>query len=144
MAQGDVPADALSDLRADGNKLSVWSVRPELEDLNRVLVALASNRQHLDKLDYTLINEEILSAIPIKYVQSEGCTPHLTANTTAHRDLIELTARKVAHLAEQMSGLERVRVTEKQVKRLLCNALADGALDRTEFMRSSSLNWNLN
>jgi hypothetical protein len=131
MAAADVPADALTDLRADHNELSVWRVEPDLANLDVALAALASNRHHLDKLDYTLLDEATLPGIPIKCVRSDGSTPYLAANATVHRDLIELTVQKVARLAEQMIGLQRVRVSEKQVERLLREALERGALDRT-------------
>jgi hypothetical protein len=131
MAEGDVPAEALTDLRADNNELSVWGVEPDRSDLNAALAAVASNRKRLDKLDYTLLDEGILPAIPIKCVRSEGTSPHPAANATMHRDLVELTVRKVAHLAHQMMPLERVRVTQRQVEALLREALQNGAIDRT-------------
>jgi hypothetical protein len=131
MAAGDVPADALTDLRADHNALSVWSVTPDdLTNLSMVLAALASNRQRLDKLDYALIDEAVLPAIPVKCVKSDGVTPHSAANGTLHRDLIELTAQKVVRIAIEMMPLKRVRVSEKQVKGLLLEALQTGVLDR--------------
>jgi hypothetical protein len=66
MVEGDVPADALTDLRADRNELSLWSVVDDLANLNVVLVALASSRQRLDKIDYTLIDEALLPGIPVR------------------------------------------------------------------------------
>lgn len=130
MASGDVPADALTDLRSDGNELSVWGVEPDRSNLNVALVAVASNRKRLEKLDYTLVDEAILPTIPIKCVPSEGGTPHPAANATLHRDLVELAARKVADLAQKMMPLERVRIPEKQVAVLLRDALRSGAIDR--------------
>src|SRR5712691_6350242 len=43
MVAGDVPADALTDLRTEGNSLSVWSVAPDYGNLNVALAALASD-----------------------------------------------------------------------------------------------------
>lgn len=44
MAAGEIPADALTDLRADHNELSVWSVDPDNgTNLKMVLAALASS-----------------------------------------------------------------------------------------------------
>jgi len=84
MVAGDVPADALSDLRTARNALSVWNVDPELENLNGVLTALASNRDQLDKVDYTLIDENLLPIIAIECVKSPANTPYSTLNA-AHR-----------------------------------------------------------
>jgi hypothetical protein len=130
MGAGDVPADALADLRADNNELSVWGIEPDRSNLTTALAAAASNRDRLDKLDYTLLDEAILPAIPIKCFRSEGSSPHPTANKTIHRDLAELTVKKIAHLAHEMMPLERVRVTRRQVEALLRDALQSGALER--------------
>jgi len=130
MEAADVPADALSDLRSSDNALSVWAVEVDHTNLNVVLAALASHRDRLDKVDYTILDEAILVPISIKCVRSEAGTPHVAANA-AHRDLIELTVKKLAHLAHEMMPLDRVRVTERQVRSLLMEALASGALDRS-------------
>jgi len=131
MAAGDVPADALTDLRADNNALSVWRVEPDdHEGLDMALAALASHRQKLANLDYALLDEAILPAIPIKCVKSDGGTPHSAANGALHWDLTELTAQKVLRVAEEMMPLERARMPKKAVKSLLLGALKSGALER--------------
>ncbi|MGA2725667.1 MAG: hypothetical protein ABSG79_25060 [Bryobacteraceae bacterium] len=99
-------------------------------NLDMVVAAAASGRMGLDKLDYTLLDEASLPALPIKVVRSEGNTPHLKANVSAHCDLVELTVQKVAQLAHLMMPLTRFRVPEKRVKGLLLDALNSGALDR--------------
>jgi hypothetical protein len=130
MPAGDVPADALTDLRAQNNELSVWMVEADRSNLDVALTAVASNRKILEKLDYTLLDEAILSTIPIKCARSEGSSPYLTANATVHRDLVELTVQKIARLAHEMMPLKRVRVTRQEVGILLRGALRSGALDR--------------
>jgi len=135
MAPADVPADALSDLRATNNQLSVWSIELDKSNLKAVLVAAASNRKRLDKLDYALIDEQLLFAPAIKCAKSEGITPHLSANSVMHRDLMELTVQKVASLAQIIMPLERVRVTEKELRHMLLEALKDGVLDRARMAR---------
>lgn len=126
----DVPADALTDLRANNNELSVWTVEADRTNLDMVLAAVASSRKGLDKLDYTLLDEASLPAIQIKCVRSEGNTPHAKANASVHCDLVELTVQQVAQLAHHMMPLTRVRVPEKRVKGLLLDALNSSALDR--------------
>jgi hypothetical protein len=130
MAAEDVPADALTDLRATNNELSVWRVQGDDANLQMVLTAVASSRKGLDKLDYTLLDEASLPAIPVRVERSEGKTPHVKANTSVHCDLVELTVQKVARLAHEMMPLTRVRVSEKTVKGLLLDALHTSALDR--------------
>jgi hypothetical protein len=129
MSPEDVPADALTDLKADKNELSVWSVDPDGANLDIVLTAVASNRQSLSKVDYALLDESDLRSIAISCIRSEGGTPYTQANAV-HCDLIELTVSKVARLAHAIMPLKRVRVPEKRIKVLLQDALADGMLDR--------------
>ena len=131
MQRGDVPADALADLRATHNQLSVWRVESgDAAGLKMALAALASNREKLDNLDYTLLDEALLPAIPTKYVKSDGATPHLAANGDLHCDLTDLTAGKVLRIAEAMMQMEHIRVPQSEVKRLLLDAVEEGALDR--------------
>jgi hypothetical protein len=48
-----------------------------------------------------------------------------------HRDLVELTAQKIVRIATEMMPLQRFRLSERQVKGLLREALQGGTLDRT-------------
>lgn len=129
MSPQDVPADALSDLRTNNNELSVWYVESDRSNLDSALVAAASNRQHLDKLDYELIDEGILVSLEIKCKKSDGNSPHRIASSTMHRDLTELTVEKISRLASAMMPLSRVRVPEKKVVLMLRTALTGGLLD---------------
>jgi len=131
MKPEDAPADALGDLRATDNILSVWSTGTDRSDLNAALLAVASSRMRLDKLDYTLFDEEALGALGIPCIKTDGDSPQLAANGTLHRDLVQLTVQNVAKLAHMMMPLERVRVPEKQVRLMLVAALKDGLLDRS-------------
>jgi hypothetical protein len=124
-----VPADALTDLRADNNALSVWRVESDQSNLSPVILAVTSGRQRIDKLYYTLIDETILGPINIALISMEAKTPCMEANLL-HCDLIELTARKVVTLAHEMMNFQRERITESKVKRLLKAALQDNRLDR--------------
>jgi hypothetical protein len=129
MDAGEVPADALSDLKVTDNAISVWQVEADRTNLEMIITALASSRERLDKIDYTLLDEAVLSEIRIESVNSEAVTPHVQANT-AHRDLVRLTVKKVALLASEMMPLDRVRIPQKDVKRLLLEALRSGVIDR--------------
>jgi hypothetical protein len=124
----DVPADALTDLRTSSNALSVWKVDVNRDNLGGVLEALASNRERLDKLDYALIDEAAVAQIPIAVAHVEGDSPHTTANRD-HRDLVKLTVFKIALLAHEIMPLVKVRLTQKQVAKLLLDAFRAGRLD---------------
>jgi hypothetical protein len=125
----DIPADALTDLRSTNNELSVWAITTEVTDVSLALTAFASARANLDKLDYVLIDEGIPQSVSIRVDTCEGLTPCSSANHL-HRNLAQLTVRKVSSLAVAIMALDKKRVTEKQVKTMLVEALNKGALDR--------------
>src|SRR5687768_15193465 len=131
MQTGEVPADALTDLRSKDNILSVWAIDDAQTNLNAVIEAFAADREQLDKLDYTLVEQQLLPPISITVAVVEANTPHATANAN-HRDLVELTVDKVAALARVMMPLTRVRIPQTRVKELLTAALSEGRLDRTK------------
>lgn len=130
LAQGEVPADALSDLRTDRNELSVWSVDQQRANLDPIITALAAKLQKVEKVDYALFDDAVLPTIAIVTVKSEGDSPHATANANWHQDLIELTATKVTNLAGQLMTVDHVRVPRDRVKHLLLEALDTGAIPR--------------
>lgn len=76
MPAGEIPAAALTDLRADSNALSFWRVEPDESNLSTVITALASNRDRLDKIDYALLDEAVLLNISIGCEETEGNTPY--------------------------------------------------------------------
>ena len=130
---GDVPADALVDLRTQKNELSVWRVEPGEGNLNAVIAALASNKtDRLDNLDYVLIDEEVVTNLGIQYVKTDGDSPHSDANSRWHCDLVELTGAKVLGLAREMKRrqAEHKRVQHTAVRDILKAALQAGALQR--------------
>lgn len=129
---GELPADALVDLRTQKNELSVWRVEPGEGNLNAVIAALASNKtDKLDNLDYVLIDEEVVTNLGIQYVKTDGDSPHSDANSRWHCDLVELTGAKVLGLAREMKlrQAEHKRV-HTAVREILKTALQAGALQR--------------
>ena len=54
---GGASGDSLWDLRTKDNKLSVWRVGDELEDVNLVVVAFAALRQEVSDVDYCVCSE---------------------------------------------------------------------------------------
>jgi hypothetical protein len=134
LPRGEVPADALVDLRSTDNELSFWLVDESRVNLDAVIVALAANRNYLSKLDFAVIDEADVAALGIRSKQTEGDTPDDAVNKTWHRDLVELTGTKVIRLAERLEA--QPRVSEKKVKEMLLKALRDGSLDRTKMSAS--------
>ncbi|MFN8496058.1 MAG: hypothetical protein U0350_51175 [Caldilineaceae bacterium] len=123
--QADAPADTLVDLRTEENELSVWLVDDDLANLERLLAALAANRQRLDKLDYTLFSEEIFEQIGIQVQQTVGDVPDAVVNQW-HLALVNLTAMQVAELARSIwhsPVTQTFRCLPKQVAKLIAQAI---------------------
>lgn len=134
MIAGDVPADALVDLRTTKNELSVWRLEADATNLNTIIAALASNKTaSVDKFDYVVISEDALDALPIQCVQTTGDSPHADANAKWHCDLVGLTAAKIVGLANEVKRVEasHQRLLPQAVKEILRSALAAKQLQRS-------------
>ena len=133
MPAGQIQADALVDLRTAKNELSVWRVEADESNLPAVIAALASKTSKIDRLDYVLLDEDALNAVDIKFVKSDGDSPHLDANKKWHFDLVELTAAKVIEIAKQVKQREHdhQRLFPARVREILRDALQNDKLERS-------------
>jgi hypothetical protein len=78
---GELPGDALVDLRTQNNELSVWRIEPDNRNLDDVIAALASNKTgHVDKFDYVLLDDAVVERLGIDCVKRDGDSPHGDAN----------------------------------------------------------------
>ncbi len=94
-----------------------------------MIVALATNADHLSNLDYALIPRDKLEAIA-RLEATEGQAAHIQANQKWHRDLIDLSSRRLVDIAALIfSVAERRRVPEKEVTQMVRQALEKKALD---------------
>ena len=128
---GDVQADAFLDLQTQGNRLSVYRVENE-EEIGRVVTALAANREGPSNFDYALVNEEDLTSIGIALSQQAGDTPYSEVNENLHFDLEMLTLQNLSQLAQTLSSGGHERLTWKEVRPGLQQALHEGKLDTTK------------
>jgi len=127
------PNEALKDLQPSNNrKLSVWHIEDDQSNLERVIAALAANREKLDILDYILIDYEILYSHNLSYEYSTGASPDLEANMRWHRDILEFSDIKRRILAEAIrdSGSRPKRLHEKQVTSLICRHIVEGHIEK--------------
>jgi len=130
LMENDLQADALTDLRTDNNKLSLYHIEDDKSNLERIITALASTRQRPDKLDYVLLELPILENAGFRIESTRGKTPDDAVNLW-HRDMIELSATKVLSLAQIIANADKNRILEKQVGQLLVSAASSGRLKRT-------------
>ena len=131
LPEGDIPADPLSDLSAAENALSVWYVSDSSENLERVVAALASTRDKIDKLDYVLIEQETIHRLGIIALQSEGKSPDDHANRNWHYDFKQLSGGLLVRFVKEM--LPRVesrgRILDKRVEQLIREGIASTQID---------------
>ena len=136
LSEGEVPADTLRDLRPDRDALSVWEVgeQTDIEVVDRVVAALAAGRERLDRFHCLLIDEAYVRALDIAIEESEGqnCADE-EVKASRHRDLMRLSAEKVAQLAAELwRRAAHCRHGETSVARLIVRALHRGSLRRRD------------
>ena len=113
------------DLQTRDNKLSVWVIEDDGSNLDEVVGSIALSRDVLSHLDYVTFELDVVDKLGLAVTESEGVTPVLAANRW-HRDVVELSAKDVAELAEELFGRERSRVREADVKSIVAR-LVGGA-----------------
>lgn len=126
---GELQADSLLDLETEGNTLSVYRVEDDRSNLDRLIAALAANRDDPVNFDYALFDIGAVDELKIRAEQAQGDTPDRTVNDTWHHDLRDLTVGQLTGLARTVAGGVRDRVPRKHVIRLIRHAVAAGLLD---------------
>lgn len=134
LAQGEIQGDAFLDLQPKDNTLSVWRVESK-SDINRIVAAIAANRDHLAILDYAIVEKEGLSRIGVVSRRTEGTTNDAEVNEI-HYDLVELTVRKLAALADLVATGNHCRTSKREIKDLLWQGIQAGHLKRQDISPS--------
>lgn len=130
---GQAPADALQDLKTQGNALSVWQIDDTRSNLERVLAAIASTLDHIQVINYLLIDSQHISPLNLSLVPSPGVTHDLDANSTWHFDLVHLSATDLANLANTMfTHGEKKREKDRQLALFLKKSVESGFVDQTK------------
>ena len=123
----DWQGDALTDLSTMRNALSVYQADSD-EMFHQVIAGFAANRDKLANVDYAVIEGQLLDAMKLQVVSSDGETPHNGANRL-HHDIVNLTADNVLGLVRSISADDVRRVPARTVKEFIQRALADGQID---------------
>ncbi len=113
----DVQADVLKDFETVDNELSVYLVEHDRSNLERIVAALALNTDHVDIVDISLVDQAVLNKFHIEFNDAPGNTKDGQVNEW-HRNLVRLTARKVANLV----GTIR---TDGEIKRYVLSAVKE-------------------
>lgn len=128
-----VLANAVSnDIRLTGNTLSVWVCEAsDSRSIEDVVLALASTRDSVAKLDVVWIEAQEVKGILIDINEVSGSSPVKNLNDR-HRDLkgidIVKLVRLVRRIAQAVGADKCRRFTEKQVLQLIVAAINNGRL----------------
>lgn len=127
-ARPEIPADAVTtDLRTTANKLSFWKCGAAAdEELRRVVLALASAAERVDKVDIVWVAKASLEARGVALEDSDGRTP-IADMVKKHMDALRLDLVPLGKVAQQVAealhqGQHR-RLTRKEVLRILADAV---------------------
>jgi hypothetical protein len=136
----DAPADCLADLETEDNELSSWYVDDEKTNLNRILMALAANRDSYSNIDYVTFDFAVPQKFKITMRNTPGETADSHANRSWHYDLSSLSARQVVELAVDIfSSGSIVRVLPKEVQKRLVEACASDNLDHSKINKKLAI-----
>jgi hypothetical protein len=131
--KGDITADCLVDLRVSDNRLSVWEITENEANLQRVITALAANCICPTQIDYLTFDAGIPARVGLSVQSNPGETPDPDANATWHRDLVEISGRKLLALAiEVFQDSSLKRCPEKEIIKMLKAGVARNEIDRSK------------
>ncbi len=136
----DVPADPIQDLASRENKLSVWHVESDKSNLERVVAAVASGRNDLSsEAAYALFADDAPGRLGIRVENSQGASLDSQANQNWHRNLAELSGRKLVKLTgELLAHAEIDRKFPREVAEAINRSIESGFIQR-ETVRQSLL-----
>ena len=124
-----LPSDAFGDIQTSRCRLSVYAVTDAI-DGQRVATAMAATREGISNIDYVIFEDSELELLGISVQHTPGDTPDDGVNKM-HYDLGNLTARRLAQIAEIVSVGEIRRIAWSNVRTLLIDEISAGLLDVT-------------
>lgn len=122
-----LPSDALGDMQTSRCRLSVYAVTDAI-DGQRVAAAMAATREGISNIDYAIFEDSELESLGISVQPTPGDTPDDGVNGL-HYDLGNLTAKRLAQLAEIVSAGDVARMAWSDVRTLLVDEMAAGLVD---------------
>ncbi len=123
LGTSDIQGDAAKCLMTKENRLSVFILEEPTIQMERVVAALALNRDSLAHLDLAIAPEDVLELCQIQRDRVQADTPDSEVNEW-HLDLIELTVAKIAKLATAIRNKGEIRrYNEKEVRKAIQKSL---------------------
>ncbi|MBI2228860.1 MAG: hypothetical protein HYU46_07140 [Deltaproteobacteria bacterium] len=133
LISGEAPSPPLADLNTSYTaSLSVWLIDSAGSNTKQIVVALASTRDHIDKVDYALFPENLLVNAQIEMESSPANTAVGVVNS-CHRNLMKLSAAKLLALAELVAAHGSFhRASEQEVRQWLEEAVQNKSIDSSK------------
>lgn len=122
--------DALYDMRTSRCSLSVYKVTDAI-DLERISVAYAATKEHISEVGYFVFEGSDLESFGITVQKTKGDTADNDVNDL-HRDLGNLTVRRLVNLAEIVSNGKSRQIPKSYIKTLIYDEIKNGILDTTK------------
>jgi len=111
LPEGELRADALANIETERNRLSIYLVNDAAGiTTERLISAVGANRAYLANVDYVVFDSDILNELHIDVDVIPGETPDQGVNAS-HRDLMRLTARKLADFANTLVSFRQACMT---------------------------------
>ena len=99
LGHGELQADALRDIRTQEAKLSVF-VTTDAISSDRVVAAIAANRNSLQNIDFALLDKRSLELKGFAVEPSPMDRTHDCGVNSVHHDIVDLTPHTLLELAE--------------------------------------------
>ena len=141
-------ADAISDLRTQGNTLSVWRVE-NLNEIDEAVLALAasSNTERIETITIVWEDEEVFLKKGITVNDTVEGDTVVTDLRPKHRDLSDLSYDSLGVISEiimnSLNSSNTKRIPRQDVKKILVNAYKNDRISEeicTESLNSELLN----
>lgn len=124
----DLSSDIITNcLKTSNETLSLWCITDDSE-IDDAIIALSSNRELIQKLDYIIIPDKYIDTYKLKLKDNSGGSPYGSFNSK-HRDIININYSLLGVISEMILDIinnkdgEIVRVYEDQIKEKLKSAL---------------------
>jgi hypothetical protein len=133
LSPGEAPADALKDLQTSNNRLSVWQIDDQETNLERVLAAIVSPADHIQKFDYLIVESKHIQNLGFSIEKTTGQTHDSHANNNWHFDLTRLSATNLSNLANCLlkNGATK-RKYDRDLIPMLKKSIASGYVEQTK------------
>lgn len=125
----------MTEINTSGNKLSMWVIQnhDDREALLQVICALAANRSHVFPFHYVLLDLKDVVELGCELEFALGDTPDETCNCQCHRNIIELSAKKLYRLALLVGASnKRERISKGKMEKHLAEAWLAGRYDESK------------